>query len=398
MCASLTNSQITWHKSTQNPVISSWWGGGTYALTPAVLYDTTENLYRMWFTGTQAGWAVFHAVSGNGVDWYLTTSNPVLWGGGSSYEAAGVSHAGIVKAANQFMLYYTAIDFGDVGRICLATSSDGINWTKYPANPIIYPVSGTWESEKVGFPQVYFDGSSFFMLYFGYNGTYWETGLATSPDGTNWTRHATNPVLRRGPVGSWDSHDAMVNALVVHDSTFYLFYDGTHPNTTSVGFATSTDAVNWIKYPGNPVFSAGPSGSWDQLVTRGSMILRNNQLQYWYSGYGGSWQIGYATSPFTPLNAGDRPGEVPTDYLLEQSYPNPFNPEALIKYGVPRATHVTIKIFDELGREITTLVDEYKAPGNYSVSWKGKNAASGVYWYRMSAGSFSATKKMVLVR
>jgi hypothetical protein len=189
-----------------------------------------------------------------------------------------------------------------------------------------------------------------------------------------------------------------MNALVVHNGIFYLFYEGSHPDVTAAGFAISQDCKTWTKYSGNPVFFAGAPGSWDSRIYRGSMIFQNNSFRYWYSGHGSDWQIGYATSPFTPLEVPDRPREVPGDYLLEQSYPNPFNPEAIIKYGVPTGTHVTITIFDELGRKISTLVNEHKTPGMYAVSWRGDNVAGGVYWYRMTAGNYTCAKRMLLVK
>ena len=94
---------------------------------------------------------------------------------------------------------------------------------------------------------------------------------------------------------------------------------------------------------------------------------------------------------------------IPTEYALSQNYPNPFNPETRISYDIINSGNVSINIFDILGRKITTLVNEYKAPGRYNVIWKGNDAngnpvGSGVYLYQLKSGSYSKTKKMVLSR
>jgi plastocyanin len=89
---------------------------------------------------------------------------------------------------------------------------------------------------------------------------------------------------------------------------------------------------------------------------------------------------------------------VPNNFDLEQNYPNPFNPSTTINYAVPTAGLVTIKVFDILGKEIAALVNERKTAGNYAVDFNAINLPSGVYFYRMQAGSFASTKKFVLLK
>jgi N-acetylneuraminic acid mutarotase len=89
---------------------------------------------------------------------------------------------------------------------------------------------------------------------------------------------------------------------------------------------------------------------------------------------------------------------LPMDYSLNQNYPNPFNPCTRIEFSVPRSTFVTLKVFNLLGEEIATLAaQEFKA-GTYTLDWNAKGVASGVYLYRLVAGSFVETKKMLLLR
>ncbi|HOI29973.1 MAG TPA: fibronectin type III domain-containing protein [Melioribacteraceae bacterium] len=94
---------------------------------------------------------------------------------------------------------------------------------------------------------------------------------------------------------------------------------------------------------------------------------------------------------------------IPANFILEQNYPNPFNPSTRINYAIPNDNFVTVKVYDMLGREVNTLVNEYRNAGSYSAVWNGEDSsgqkvASGTYVYRITAGSFVATKKMVLLK
>ncbi|MCL6100551.1 MAG: T9SS type A sorting domain-containing protein [Bacteroidetes bacterium] len=86
------------------------------------------------------------------------------------------------------------------------------------------------------------------------------------------------------------------------------------------------------------------------------------------------------------------------DYHLSQNYPNPFNPTTTISYQLSAFSRVKLKVYNMLGREVATLVNEEKAPGNYEVKFDGSNLSSGVYFYRMQVGNFTQTKKFVLLK
>jgi hypothetical protein len=90
--------------------------------------------------------------------------------------------------------------------------------------------------------------------------------------------------------------------------------------------------------------------------------------------------------------------EIPTSYSLAQNFPNPFNPTTTIQFSLPQAGDVSLKIYNLLGEEVKTLIDEYKEIGNHSVQFNANNLASGMYLYRLQAGSFVETKKMILVK
>ena len=91
---------------------------------------------------------------------------------------------------------------------------------------------------------------------------------------------------------------------------------------------------------------------------------------------------------------------LPLNFVLEQNFPNPFNPSTVINYQLPKATHVSLKIFDALGREVASLVDEFRYAGSYHYEFSSMNnwLASGVYFYQLRAGEFVSTKKMLLMK
>jgi hypothetical protein len=86
------------------------------------------------------------------------------------------------------------------------------------------------------------------------------------------------------------------------------------------------------------------------------------------------------------------------EFALKQNYPNPFNPVTIIDYSIPQACFVTIKVYDLLGKEIAVLVNTEKSAGNYKVEFNGSNLKSGIYFYNMKAGSFTGTKKLMLMK
>jgi hypothetical protein len=89
---------------------------------------------------------------------------------------------------------------------------------------------------------------------------------------------------------------------------------------------------------------------------------------------------------------------IPTEFALYQNYPNPFNPSTLIKYQVPEKSFVLIRVYDLLGEELATLVNEEKSAGSYEVNFDAGQLSSGFYIYTIKAGNFTSTKKMILMK
>jgi GH35 family endo-1,4-beta-xylanase len=99
-----------------------------------------------------------------------------------------------------------------------------------------------------------------------------------------------------------------------------------------------------------------------------------------------------------PMDVKEIALQTPSSYELKQNFPNPFNPTTNIQYNIPKTSTVTLKVYDILGRLVQTLVNSEQKPGNYSVTFNAQNFSSGVYFYQLQAGSFTETKKLLLVK
>ncbi len=186
-------------------------------------------------------------------------------------------------------------------------------------------------------------------------------------------------------------------------------------------FRSSTAGASWEPLNGGLTVQGGAMvSSSDTLMFVGSqagIYLSTNHGDTWintnyppggwiydvglYGGYifapgpaGGVWMCSLANV----LAVNDRFSSMPSSYLLGDNYPNPFNPSTSISYRIPHRTHVLLRIYNLLGQLVTTLVDDEKQPGSYSVQWNAGNMPSGMYFYRIESGKFIATKKMLLIR
>ena len=124
----------------------------------------------------------------------------------------------------------------------------------------------------------------------------------------------------------------------------------------------------------------------------------NNRIEYLYHEWDNSKWVPVEKGLYSYIKANPIEKVVPSRYLLSQNYPNPFNPVTTIKYNIPQDGFVVLKIYDILGREVRTLANGEKSAGNYSVTLNASSLASGVYFYRLSAGNYTSIKKMVVLK
>jgi photosystem II stability/assembly factor-like uncharacterized protein len=149
---------------------------------------------------------------------------------------------------------------------------------------------------------------------------------------------------------------------------------------------------------GDFILTNNDGSNWDHslpsLTNETIYSLALNNLFIFAGTENGIWRLSY---PETSTNV-SKFKELPTGFSLEQNYPNPFNPTTAISYKLSAYSHVSLKVYDVLGREVATLVNENKPEGNYKVEFNTNKLVSGIYFYTMQAGAFVQTKKLILLK
>ena len=187
-----------------------------------------------------------------------------------------------------------------------------------------------------------------------------------------YLRKPTSPIIFR-----WSSS----KDIDLNDSLRYIFkMIGSNLDTMISGIKDTTLQVNIMA-----LLSLNSRYHWTVDVTDGNSIVASPDT--------------FCVITSSAITGNDDKVEtIPTKFSLSQNYPNPFNPSTVIQYQLPTVSIVRLKVFDLLGREMVTLVNEKKSPGSYQVMWKAAGLVSGVYFYSLQAGSFVDTKKLLLLK
>lgn len=303
---SLTAAAGTWTEYPNNPVltrggIGSWDDWDTSSVS--VVYD--GGLYHMWYEGraylehSQIG----YATSSDGLHWTKQGGGPVLSAGADgSWDSNSVGQPCVRKDGSEWKMWYTAASSNGASGIGLATSSDGMHWTKSPANPVFTKgAAGSWDSVAVFRPSVLIEDGTYHMWY----GAIEAIGYAHSFDGIHWTRSSLNPVLSPGPLGSWDDDGVYAPSVISLGGRYHLWYQGSSRSGSRAhfGHAEAADPEHWTRDLLNPVIGPGPSGSWDANgIYYPSVLASGGLLRMWFHGKANSaWNstlsVGYADSP-----------------------------------------------------------------------------------------------------
>jgi len=170
-----------------------------------------------------------------------------------------------------------------------------------------------------------------------------------------------------------------------------------------------TDQEKWTALTGGTTYQSSGPDDISLVISAGPIDLLPNIKEEVDFVIAGGDNITNLTSAIT--TARDKYSDLPTNvnkdnyfsskFTLNQNYPNPFNPSTRIQYSIPISLdiqNVSLSVFDILGREVTVLVNEYQSPGNYSVEWNAAEYPSGVYIYRLKAGPYRSTKRMLLLK
>lgn len=183
---------------------------------------------------------------------------------------------------------------------------------------------------------------------------------------------------------SWTSANYNLSSLTNNTSFTNIAIAGDHilASISLFGAVTLTNnSQRWNNFYG-PFIAVGGFGVLGDELFEGSIM--------------GAGIVKTTLTWMTPVE--EASNNLPTGFALEQNYPNPFNPSTKISYKLPVSSNVTLKVFNSLGEEVRTLIDEQKEAGNYELEFNAENIPSGIYFYQLKTGTFIQTKKMMLMK
>jgi hypothetical protein len=187
--------------------------------------------------------------------------------------------------------------------------------------------------------------------------------------------------------GMWDDNGNFISQLggrILTSSDVNLAVSATEPGYIVELAIPKTERANLVLEDGNTI---GYHIDYEDISNEGIGAYTYDQWSYVYMNFSG-------------LKATDvEPGQQAAHtFDLQSNYPNPFNPRTVIEYSVGQTAEVTLKVYNMLGREVATLVDEQKNAGAYKVQFDARNLSSGIYFYRLQAGNKSQVQKMTLIK
>ena len=308
---------------------------------------------------------------------YLSSNNGVNWIRTSLHDTI----ASLATLGNNVFA-------GTYGRGLFTSTNNGASWTQNAFNGQMIPslavsgnniyagtyLNGLYYSTNNGSNWIQTSLNNLYIFSLGVNGDNILTGtnnglFITTNHGTNWTQ--TN------------SYYAISFAFSGNTILLGTEY---HPSYYTWGVYTSTNkGANWIQK------NEGLTNN----ITGLAFLIYNNNIFLGTNDIVNLWR-----RPLSDLGIGIKniSTEIPSAYSLLQNYPNPFNPSTNVQFSIPNVQFVTLKVFDMLGKEVATLVNEKLKAGTYEATFDGSNLPSGIYFYKLETENFSDVKKMVLVK
>jgi len=338
--------------------------------------------------------------SGKGV--YKTTDAGNTWTRQNAYNNSLYGPAYIYFFDSQ-----NGVVVGDPNLETYTTSNGGSTW-----NPVTMPPALSGELTWLGASKITAIGNT---AWFGTGGT---RVFKSTDKGHSW-----NVVLTEPP--NWVAHiafqDTSIGIIALRqggDNTNHIFRKttdgGASWNVLTNSVLDNIQPSGICQIPGTAstyIVTAGRTTlmrgtaisfdageSWTLIDTTGfAQICFPSDVFGWSSSYSPNIVYKYVGPRITTVEE-EKIDIMPTGYSLSQNYPNPFNPSTTFRYSIPAESKVTIKVYDILGKEVATLVDEDKTTGTYELTWHAVNIPSGVYFYKLQAGEYTAVKKMILIK
>jgi len=281
---------------------------------PSVIY--LGSMFTMWYSGigseanTTNWYGIGRATSTDGVTWSRDVHNPVLKpGSAGAWDSGGLPERGggvVILDEGIYKMWYDGVAVNGTKlfiQIGYATSEDGVTWQKYSGNPVLSPgAPGSFDDQMIFDPTVVRTGSSYMMYYAAVSQSgVSAAGLATSSDGTHWTKKGQ---VQLPTEQIWDSGERSLSSVTKLDTMFAMAYDGSQQKgqPTNIGLGISGDGISWTSYEANPVISAG--ASWNsEGVYEGAVVTVGSNYYIYLNGVNqNGTHIGLAILPMSEYN------------------------------------------------------------------------------------------------
>ena len=304
-------------------------------------------------TGFAGGWT--QSLSNSPI--YRTTNGGNNWIQMFPINSSGVEDFYFIDANTGW-----AVGDGSTNEIVIKTTNGGGDWSIISSS-----FSGTWLSS----------------IFFVNANTGWITGNQSSPWG-GLLRKTTDGGITWVQQANHNTNE-LYQSFFLNENTGWVVGDNPPIQKTTNG------GLNW-----NTQITPAMTWCWD--------IYFADANKGWAVGDGSTFNILTSTNGGGPVFISNLNNDIPSSYHLYQNYPNPFNPVTKIKFDIQKSvvsgqnSIVTLKVFDLLGKEVASLVNEALKPGTYEVTFNGSNLSNGVYFYKLSAGNYIETKKMLMIK
>jgi hypothetical protein len=348
-----------------------------------VLINSEFRLKSFYFIDQNTGYAIGGSYISRGI-LYKTTDGGITWQ--DNLNSFFYQHFYNMYFGNQFTGYLSSFNG------LYKTTNAGANWD----------LTLTMTIPNVNYPSYrrifFFDVNTGFFLS--------DSGniFKTTNQGINWVISYVNPDFSFRDINFINSNTGFIVGL----NGVYLktTNQGAVWNSVNIGTSSSlysikfTNALIGYLAKENGVLKTTDGGNtWQEVLQQGNDTLFSAFFLNPEVGFvGGTNGKVFKTTTGGVIGINQISTEIPNEFDLEQNYPNPFNPTTNIKFAIPKLANVRLAVYDLLGREVESLVNQQLTPGTYEVNWNAAKFSSGIYMYRIVANDFSMVKKMSLIK